>query len=92
MPSSEPERGINLLGHVKKHGIMTMDQQRPRDNSMYFLGENSNLRSNDKTILTMLDKTKLFEHRLMTDNEKKAQKKRLRSANISRDELSIRVW
>ena len=40
----------------------------------------------------MLDKTKLFEHRLMTDNEKKAQKKRLRSANISRGELSIKVW
>ena len=59
---------------------------------MYFLGEHSNLKSNDKTALTILDKNQLFGHKLMTDNEKREAKKRLRSAKISREEMSQRAW
>lgn len=61
-----------------------MDQQKPRDNSMYYIGEKMNLKQNDKTILSMTDKRQLFEHKVLSNSEQKMYKHKIQK-NASRE-------
>ena len=46
-----------------------MDQQKPRDNSMYYLSEKNNLKQNDKALERRGDKAGIFGHRVLTMKE-----------------------
>jgi len=43
-----------------------MDQQRPRDNAMYFVGEKTNLKSMDKALKHATTKHKAFSHTVLS--------------------------
>jgi hypothetical protein len=46
-----------------------MDQQRPRDNAMYFVGERTNLKSMDKALKHATGKHTAFSHKVLTSGE-----------------------
>lgn len=51
-----------------------MDQQKPRDNSMYHLSDRTNLKQQDKALSTHTSKYGLFGHRMLTRSEVKSSK------------------
>ena len=52
-----------------RRGIVSMDQQRPRDNAMYFVGERTNLKSMDKALKHATGKHTAFSHKVLTSGE-----------------------
>ena len=46
-----------------------MDLQKPRDNKMYYLSEANNLRKMDKALVRRVDKTGVFNHRILSRSE-----------------------
>jgi hypothetical protein len=75
-----------------------MDQQRPRDNAMYYLSEKSNLKQMDKAILNKSHKHALFDHRVLSAKESKRENRKAQSSTmfkkvqLSRQELQDKIW
>jgi hypothetical protein len=46
-----------------------MDQQRPRDNEMYNVGERTNLRAMDKALKHKTSKYSIFSHNVLDSEE-----------------------
>lgn len=69
---STTDNSSRKLGHVKKRGIVSMSQQKPRDNRMYHISESSNLKKFDKALKVVTNKYNTFEHRLLSSSEIKS--------------------
>ena len=62
-----------------------MDLQKPRDNKMYYLSESTNLRKMDKALNRRVNKTGIFDHRILSRQEVSLTNK---AANQYRDDKS----
>jgi hypothetical protein len=54
---------------IDRIGIVGMDQQRPRDNSMYNTGEKTNLKAMDKALKHKTSKYSVFSHTIIDSSE-----------------------
>jgi len=54
---ADAKDNTGCLGHFHKKGIVSMSQQKPRDNSMYYISEANNLSNMDKAVIRRSDKT-----------------------------------
>lgn len=59
-----------------------MDQQRPRDNSMYNTGEKTNLKAMDKALKHKTSKYSIFSHTIIDSSEimKNCKENKIKSA------------
>ena len=58
-----------------------MDQQAPRDNRMYFVGEKTNLKAMDKALKHAAGKHQLFSHTVLSAQE---IKKHCKKAHVTK--------
>ena len=65
-----------------------MDQQKPRDNSMYHLSDRTNLKSLDKALNTGAGKYQVFSHKMLTHDEIKLSKTMRMKSGYSRTKRS----
>ena len=61
-----------------------MDQQKPRDNSMYHISDRTNLKKFDRALSSYTSKFGVFSHKVLTNSEIKLSKtQRLKSGMTS---------
>ena len=60
---------FHILTLFYRQRIVSMDLQKPRDNKMYYLSEANNLRKMDKALVRRVDKTGIFNHRILSRSE-----------------------
>lgn len=70
------------MGSYKTCGIVSMAQQKPRDNSMYNLSDCTNLTKQDKALRSCTSKYGVFGHTILTRHERKLTKKNALAQSI----------
>jgi hypothetical protein len=70
-------RKFARLGHVKESKLVGWDQQKPRDNSMYYVGEGqANLKKMDTFVKKATGRTHVFSSEVINDKTLQKLKKR----------------
>ena len=71
-----------------------MDLQVPRDNKMYYISEENNLRKMDQALIRRVDKTGMFNHRILSRQEVSETNKAANQfrANKSKESVKSEIW
>ena len=77
---------------VGSQGLVAMDKQKPRDNTMYHISDKTNLRSQDKALTSYTDKFGTFSHKVLSHSEIRKGKKRRFKADQSTDSAVSDIW
>ena len=93
MKTQHVDQQSKKLGHYKSGGgLVGMDKQKPRDHSMYYLSEKTNLKQMDKALRHCKQRFEMFDHRVLNNEEIKDRKKLRRKKARSKEQIMSQIW